>query len=127
MIEAYLNHLKTVLDRYTATPFVLHVRSDFETRPGGQCHFSGEVLFKDGSSLHFREFLDTTPQGIERMMFSYHYQDTLHRLVFRYDNARHRPPLAAGSHKHVPQRIQIVPSPTLEEVLAEAAMLKELL
>jgi hypothetical protein len=128
VIESYLAHLRTVLDRYTSTPFVLHIKSDFETRPGGQCHLFGEVLFKDGSTLHFREFLDTTPQGIERLMYSYHYQDTENRLVFRYDNARHRPPLATGAHhKHVPEGIQIVSSPTFEEVLEEAVSLRGLM
>jgi hypothetical protein len=128
VIEAYISHLKTLLDRYTSTPFVLHLRSDFEARPGGQCHLFGEVLFKDGSTFHFREFLDSTPQGIERMMYSYHFQDSQNRLVFRYDNARHRPPLATGAHhKHVPGGIQNVPSPTLEEALAEVVILKGLL
>ncbi|MEW6668336.1 MAG: DUF6516 family protein [Thermodesulfobacteriota bacterium] len=128
MIESYLDRLRTVLDRYIATPLVLHVKLDFETRPGGQCHLSGEVLFKDGSTLHFREFLDTTPQGIERLMYSYHHQDADKHMVFRYDNARHRPLLATlAHHKHVPEGIKVVPCPTFEEVLEEAVTLSDLM
>lgn len=33
-------------------------------------------------------------------MYTYHYQGADNRLIFRYDNARHRPPLRALEHKH---------------------------
>jgi hypothetical protein len=51
VLDAYFARLKALLDRYAATPFVLLVRSDFETRPGGQGYLSGSVLFEDASTL----------------------------------------------------------------------------
>jgi hypothetical protein len=45
MLEAYFARLKAILDRYAATPFVLLVKSNFETRPGGQGYLSGSVTF----------------------------------------------------------------------------------
>jgi hypothetical protein len=117
VLEPYFTRLKAILDRYAATPFVLHVKFSFETRPGGQGYLSGSVIFQDGSALHFSEFLDTTPSAIDKLMYTYH-------LVFRYDNARHRPPLASTDHKHIPGNVTIAPTPSLDDVLAEIATLK---
>lgn len=121
MLDAYFARLKALLDRYAATPFVLLVRSDFEARPGGQGYLSGSVIFVDSSALHFSEFLDTTPSRVDKVTYSYHYQDANSTLVFRYDNARHRPALAFIGHKHTPDDVVSAPAPDLEDVLAEIA------
>ncbi len=73
MLDTYFARLKTLLDRYAATPFVLLVRSDFETRPGGQGYLSGSIIFQDNSALHFSEFLDTTLSRVDTVMYSYHW------------------------------------------------------
>ena len=52
-------------------------------------------------------------------MYAYHYQDANARLIFRYDNAAHRPPLTAKEHKHTPANIAVVFPPTLEQVIDE--------
>ncbi len=53
----------------------------------------GLLQFDDDSELHFREFVDLT-QPEPRLMYAYHYQGANKALVFRYDNAAHRPPLS---------------------------------
>lgn len=55
-------------------------------------------------------------------MYTCHYQDANNQLVFRYDNARHRPPLRTLEHKHTPEQVAETPTPTLDGVLAEIAM-----
>lgn len=55
-------------------------------------------------------------------MYTYHYQDTNAELVFRYDNARHRPLLHTLEHKHTPEQVIEMPAPTLEAVLVEVVM-----
>lgn len=60
----------------------------------------GDVYFKDGSRLHFRELinlqLDARPS-----VYVYHYQRADGSLVFRYDNAPHFPALENfPHHKH---------------------------
>ena len=54
-------------------------------------------------------------------MYTYHYQDTGNQLIFRYDNALHKPALPSVAHKHLPTQIIAAPAPTLDEVLAEIA------
>jgi len=69
--------------------------------------------------LHFTEFLDEVYKQVEKVMYTYHYQDSNRQLVFRYDNARHRPPLPLREHKHTPEQTAVSPAPLLAEVLAE--------
>ena len=52
-------------------------------------------------------------------MYSYHYQDTTHQLIFRYDNARHKPPLTSPEHKYLPEEVMASPAPSLADVLIE--------
>ncbi len=91
---------------------------------GGQGCLSGSVTFQDDSTLHFSEFLDATVSAVDRLMYIYHYQDVSDNLVFRYDSARHRPPLVATHHKHTPNGAISVLAPGLDDVLAEIASLK---
>lgn len=119
MLDAYFARLKVLLDRYAATPFVLLVRSDFETRPGGQGYLLGSVIFADTSTLYFSEFLDVTLNRVDKVMYSYHYQDAETHLVFRYDNARHKPPLTFIHHKHTPGEVTSASVPDLDNALTE--------
>ncbi|MGA1196800.1 MAG: toxin-antitoxin system TumE family protein [Candidatus Latescibacterota bacterium] len=54
-------------------------------------------------------------------MYVYHYQNAENNLVFRYDNAAHKPALQHPHHKHVPTGIEFpsVPTPidAIDEIL----------
>jgi len=119
VIQAYFNQVKALVDQYAVTRFVLDANVSFEMRPGEQGYLTGSVIFLDGSALYFREFLDAVKDAVDKLMYTYHYQDAGHKLIFRYDNARHRPPLRSLEHKHTPGRAMEAPAPTLEDVLAE--------
>ena len=125
MIQAYFNRIKAVVDQYAVTGFVLDTDVSFETRPGGQGYLTGSIAFVDGSVLYFREFLDAAREAVDKLTYTYHYQDMSNQLIFRYDNARHRPPLRSLEHKHIPGQIVETPAPALDKVLAEIAMAKE--
>jgi hypothetical protein len=56
-------------------------------------------------------------------MYVYHYQDANKALVFRYDNAPHRPPLSLAEHKHTPAGVTVSLAPTLAQLIDE--ILKE--
>jgi len=90
-----------------------------EVRPGAQGYLNGAVIFVDGSVLHFTEFLDEVRGQVEKVMYTCHDQDSNQQLVFRYDNARHRPSLPLHEHKHMPEQAVAAPAPLLAEVLAE--------
>lgn len=78
----------------------------------------GQAIFVNGSELHFREFLDTTLLE-PKTMYAYHYQDDEQQLIFRYDNALHRPPLLQQDHKHTPDGIILTQPPTMQQILDE--------
>jgi hypothetical protein len=64
----------------------------------------GRVVFVDGSTLFFKEYLDVRYR-IDKKAYSFHYQDQQSTLRFRYDNANHQPALGFADHKHVKQEI----------------------
>jgi len=81
----------------------------------------------DGSTLHFREFVDTEV-GIDRDTYAYQYMDADGRFVFRYDNADHHGKLNLSTHphhKHNSSDGQIIAAaaPTLADVLMEVEQL----
>jgi hypothetical protein len=79
---------------------------------------SGILAFEDDSELHFSEFVDLT-QSEPRLMYAYHYQDSKKALVFRYDNAAHRPSPPSTQHKHTASAISPALAPTLTQVIDE--------
>ena len=121
MIQTSFTQIKRVIDQYAATSFVLEAQMSFDMRPGDQGYLTGALLFVDDSKLHFSEYLDQTGEVVDKLMYTYHYQDTGDQLIFRYDNALHKPALSSSAHKHLPTQIIAAPAPTLDEVLAEIA------
>ncbi len=119
MIQAYFDQVKALVNQYAVTHFVLEAKVSSEMRPGEQGYLTGSITFVDSSVLHFREYFDRIEGVVEKLMYTYHYQNADHQLVFRYDNARHRPPLGSLEHKHTPGKVVEVPAPTLEDVLVE--------
>jgi len=121
MIQTYFNQLQAVVDQYAATNFVVETKVQVETRPGDQGYLKGTITFIDNSTLHFSEFLDQIGDVVDKLMYTYHYQDADNQLIFRYDNARHKPSPSLLEHKHLPQQVIEANAPTLDDVLAEVA------
>ena len=83
----------------------------------------GTMVLRDGSELHFKEFIDTEA-GIAKYKYGYHYQKA-DILIFRYDNHPHPARKHIPScHKHVSAEENIISAsiPTLEDVLREVIM-----
>ena len=121
MIQTYFTQIKRIIEQYAATSFVLEAQMHFDLRPGDQGYLTGTLIFADESALHFSEYLDQTGEGVDKLMYTYHYQDAGNQLIFRYDNALHKPALPSATHKHLPTQLIAAPAPTLDEVLAEIA------
>ncbi len=118
-IQKYFDEIKDVIDRFSATHFVLDTTVNFDIRPGDQGYLKGLIYFSDNSTFHFKEFLDATDETVDKLMYVYHYQDSKKQLIFRYDNALHKPRLPFREHKHTSDQILKVPVPTIVEVLEE--------
>jgi hypothetical protein len=123
-IQVYFNHTKRLTEQYAATDAVLEVKVTFDTRPGEQGYLSGSMSFTDGSILYFREYLDTFEGTLDKLMYTYHYQDAENQLIFRYDNALHKPALSFREHKHLSGKIEKAPAPTLEDIFGEIFTVK---
>jgi len=114
----YVQSLTEVLDTVIATGEAVLVALQVDQRSGVRGFIGGTLQFDDGCTLHFREFVDVT-QAEPKIMYVYHYQDADHTLIFRYDNAAHRPALPQPEHKHTRSAIELVRAPTLIAVLDE--------
>ena len=77
--------------------------------------------------MHFREFIDGSEGSIDKVAYSYHLQDKSNHLLFRYDNAKHKPALAFDEHKHCADSIICVPAPHLQQVIQEAIVMQQLI
>jgi hypothetical protein len=114
----YARAIRTAVDNLTDSGDAVLVSLQLDQRSSVRGFIDGALQFYDGSQLIFREFLDTT-RDEPRLMYAYHYQDAAQELIFRYDNAAHRPALSQPTHKHAPDGIETASLPTLAEVLDE--------
>ena len=118
MIEAYTQRL---LDLLADLPIVSTFNVTLDRRASHVGLIRGDVYFLNGSRLHFRELVEIKGT-ISRRMYSYHYQDADHTLIFRYDDTPHHPDLSAFPyHKHDGDEAHVIAAipPDLQEVLAE--------
>lgn len=93
-----------------------NIECDFRSEKIG--FLKGKIIFLDESVLFFKEYLDLRYQ-IDKKTYSFHYQDINTNLLFRYDNALHKPKLGFYDHKHVDGRILKSNVPTIKDVLKE--------
>ncbi len=119
-LTEYFSDISIIIDEYSKTNLITssEVITDFRSEKTGI--IKGKVTFIDDSSLHFTEYLDAR-NGTEKLSYSFHYQRQDGELIFRYDNARHRPQLIFAYHKHLPNG-EIIDSeiPEFKQVLEEA-------
>ena len=119
LLSEYLSELVQVIDEYAKTSLIIssEIKNDFRTDQIGIIR--GNLVFADQSILYFTEYLDLRYRT-EKLSFSYHYQKKAGTLIFRYDNARHRPKLAFENHKHlINGKIIAASVPELTDVLEE--------
>lgn len=114
----YARRIEDVLDAAVATGEATLVSIQIDQRSSLRGFIAGLLQFNDASELHFREFVDIS-RPEPRLMYAYHYQDVHKDLIFRYDNAAHRPRLPQEEHKHTSAGAEVSPAPTLAQVMDE--------
>jgi hypothetical protein len=82
MIHVYFTQIKRIIDQYVVTSFVLETQIHFDMRPGDQGYLIGTLIFADDSKLHFSEYVDQTGVGVDKLMYTYHYQDMDNHRAF---------------------------------------------
>ena len=119
----YTRSITETLNKVVATGETVLLTLQVDQRSSIQGFIAGSLQFDDGSVLHFREFVNTS-HAEPKMMYVYHYQDADSKLIFRYDNAAHKPALPQSEHKHTPWGVEGSPVPTLVEVLDQILKLR---
>jgi hypothetical protein len=112
----YAREMTETLEQVIITGDAVVLTLQVDQRSAVRGFIAGSLQFADGSTLHFREFVDAS-QVEPKIMYAYHYQDADHRLIFRYDNAAHRLTLPRPAHKHTESGVEVSPVPTLSEIL----------
>lgn len=117
LIETYFQQFEGLMSKCSA------LLSSEITRDKRSPHIGfieGRLTFIDGSSLHLAEFVNLKVAK-PRYKYSYHYQDSNQRLVFRYDMAHHHPEVDTfPHHKHLADgRVESSHAPTFSDILNE--------
>ncbi|MCI0469280.1 MAG: DUF6516 family protein [Nitrospirae bacterium] len=119
LLTEYLSELIKVLDEYSKTNLIIDSNLSIDSRTGKIGIIKGAITFLDNSMLVFSEYLDLRYK-VEKDSYSFHYQKQDGTLIFRYDNALHKPPLDAAGHKHISDdKVISAEPPGFEEILTE--------
>ena len=110
LLSEYQAYLAEVIDSYSRTDLIVASELNTDARTPKIGVIKGVITFVDGSRLFFSEYVDTRYR-LEKLTFAYHCQDEECGLIFRYDNAVHKPPLSFSCHKHLSDGTIVVSSP----------------
>jgi hypothetical protein len=118
LLPEYLQDSVKVIDDYSKTGFIVtsEVRMDIRTEKIGV--IKSTIVFTDDSKLFATEYVDLRYK-IEKFSYSFHFQDKNGNLIFRYDNASHKPDLGFKNHKHFKGVLCQAEAPELRDVLEE--------
>lgn len=120
LLTEYADTLARVIEEYSRTELITDssVSTDLRTTKVGVV--KGAVSFVDDSRLFFTEYVDCRYKP-EKLTYSFHYQNKDGGLIFRYDNAAHRPDPGFRNHKHMSPECSLVQAgiPELAEILDE--------
>jgi len=119
LLSEYAAGLAKIIDEHAKTDLIVASGLDADYRTDKVGSIQGSVTFTDSSRLFFMEYLDVRFK-VEKLTYSYHYQRKDGALIFRYDNALHKPRLKFADHKHISSGDAIESEePTLDAVIAE--------
>ncbi|MBC8555468.1 MAG: hypothetical protein H8D23_38120 [Candidatus Brocadiales bacterium] len=83
------------------------------------------LRFSDNSLLELSEAILITGNTIQQISYRYHYQTSVGKTIFRYDDAHHPEIKTYPRHKHVFDKVLECSHPDIETVINEAREYKE--
>jgi len=98
-VHKYLGLFRREIEKLEDYGYAESLEIREEIRPNRQANIKVKAVLIDRSVLHIREYIDTKYRT-KRLSYAYHYQDADGNLIFRYDNAMHKPALGFREHKH---------------------------
>lgn len=99
LLHNYLKLFRRAIEQLENYGYTESIDVKEEIRPNKQLIIRAKIVLVDRSVLHIKEYIDAKYK-IEKVSYAYQYQDRYGELIFRYDNAVHRPPLQFKGHKH---------------------------
>lgn len=118
LLNTYQNNIVSIIQKYVDNGYILSFNFSVEARSNYIGFIQGSLEFLQGSRLFFRQYVDLQ-ESIEKLSYSFHYQDQENNLIFRYDNAQHKPDLGYVEHKHIKDKIIPSKIPDIEQVILE--------
>ena len=109
-LRNYLELFRQALEKLENYGYTESMDIKEEIRPNKQAIVKAKITLIDRSVLHIKEYIDAKYK-IEKVSYAYQYQDRNGELIFRYDNAVHRPALRLKEHKN-----------TMDGVITEASL-----
>jgi len=99
LLNEYLDLFRKGIEKIENYGYADSVEIREEIRANKQAVLNTKVVLINDSVLHIKEYIDAR-YAIKRVSYAYQYQDRDGQLIFRYDNAVHRPALSYKDHKH---------------------------
>ena len=118
LLNTYQNNIISIVEKYVDDGYILSFSFSVDARSDYIGLIQGCLEFFQGSRLFFKEYVDLQ-ESIEKLSYSFHYQDSDNNLIFRYDNANHQPRLDYIDHKHIKDKILSSEIPDIEQVILE--------
>jgi len=99
-LRDYLDAFHTAVGRIDDYGFAESIDINEEIRASKQAVTRAKIALVDQSVLLVKEYIDAKYK-VEKISYAYQYHDEDGKLIFRYDNARHKPDLGFINHKHL--------------------------
>jgi hypothetical protein len=99
-LREYLAFFHSAVGKIDDYGFADSIDINVEIRASKQVAIKVIIILVDQSILQIKEYIDAKYK-IEKISYAYQYQNEEGRLIFRYDNARHKPDLGFKDHKHL--------------------------
>jgi hypothetical protein len=118
LLNNYQANIIAIIQKYVNDGWILSFNFTVDARSDYVGFLQGSLEFRQGDRLFFKEYVDLQ-ESIEKLSYSFHYQDRENNLIFRYDNAKHKPDLGYTDHKHIQDKIIQSQFPDIEQVILE--------
>ncbi len=99
-LRDYLDSFHSAVGRIDDYGFAESIDINEEIRASKQAVTKVRIVLVDQSVLQVKEYIDAKYK-IDKISYAYQYHDEEGKLIFRYDNARHKPDLRFIEHKHL--------------------------
>ncbi len=100
LLSEYLSDITRIIDEYSKTELIAHSEISGDIRTPKIGIIKGTITFINNSKLYFTEYVDSRYK-IQKLSYSFQYQNEDAETIFRYDNAAHNPRLPFTEHKHL--------------------------